>query len=354
MQYNIKSEYKKIEVLMKTKSIGRAVVRVLIFLLVTVLLLLIAILGVLWVVLRGPSTTAQELLTRSLKETSAIYWIPEIYLPAERIAEIMDDTEDSFTEEVSTDSSLVTITASRKADESGDQTGEEIAEEDIEVVRIKGASYSGVMLIVKDPERVIIGTPDSFGGYGLTLEKMLTKYDAIGGINGGSFKDENGTGHGGTPEGIVITDGNLVWDDGTTTTVIGIDNDGILHVGKMSGKKALERNLKWACSFGPALIVNGEAQSTREITTSGVNPRSAIGQRADGAILLLCIEGRQISSLGATYEDLISIFLEHGAVNAANLDGGSSTKMIYDGEEMIINSSVIGSRPLPTCFLITR
>ena len=140
MQYNIKSEYKETEVLMKTKSIGRAVGRVLIFLLVTVLLLLIAILGVLWVVLRGPSTTAQELLTRSLKETSAIYWIPEIYLPAERIAEIMDDTEDMFTEEVSTDSSLVTITASRKADESGDQTGEEIAEEDIEVVRIKGAS----------------------------------------------------------------------------------------------------------------------------------------------------------------------------------------------------------------------
>ena len=339
---------------MNTKRIGRVVGRVLIFLLVTVLLQLIANLGVLWVVLRGPSVTAQELLTRSLKETSAIYWIQELYLTDERIAEIMDDTEDSFTEDVSTDSSLVTITASRREQAAADSPADNEETEDIEVVRIKGASYSGVMLVVKDPGRVIIGTPDTFGGYGLTLEKMLTKYDAIGGINGGSFKDENGTGHGGTPEGIVITDGNLVWDDGTTTTVIGIDGDGVLHVGKMTGKKALERNLKWACSFGPALIVNGEAQTTREITTSGVNPRTAIGQRSDGAILLLCIEGRQISSLGATYEDLISIFLEHGAVNAANLDGGSSTKMIYDGEEMIINSSVIGSRPLPTCFLVTR
>lgn len=339
---------------MKGNGILRLTGRIGAVLAVTLLLLLIAVLGVLWVVLRGPSVTAQELLTRSLKETSAIYWIPELYLPPERIAEITGAGEADEAEEVSTDSSLVTITASKRAGSGAEESAPGAEEADIEVERIKGASYSGVMLIVKDPLRVIIGTPDAFGGYGLTLERMISKYDAVAGVNGGSFVDENGTGHGGTPEGIVITDGELVWDDGTSTTVIGFDGEGVLHVGKMTGKKALERDLRWACSFGPALIVNGEAQSTREITTSGVNPRTAIGQRADGAVLLLCIEGRQISSLGATYEDLIGIFLDYGAVNAANLDGGSSSKMIYEGEEMIINSSVIGSRPLPTCFLVKR
>ena len=66
------------------------------------------------------------------------------------------------------------------------------------------------------------------------------------------------------------------------------------------------------------------------------------------------MDGRQITSLGATYEDLISIFLEHGAVNAANLDGGSSSSMIYQGEAMNINASVIGTRPLPTAFLVRK
>ena len=138
------------------------------------------------------------------------------------------------------------------------------------------------------------------------------------------------------------------------SNVIGIDADGILHVGWMSGQEALNRNIQWACSFGPALIVNGEAQTGSVITTSGVNPRTAIGQRADGAMLLLVVDGRQITSLGATYEDLVSIFLEYGAVNAANLDGGSSSSMLYQGEAMNVNASVIGTRPLPTAFLVKK
>ena len=345
---------------MKVKSAKRIILRTLLVLLTTILLLFLAVVGVVWVVLRGPSPAAQELLTRSLKETSAIGFIPDLFLSKDRVSEIMSYREE-VPENEQTDTSLVTITAThRETSHSGSDSaasGEDSTDagDGIEFIGITGANYRGILMVVEDPFRVFVGTPDSYGGAGLTLDQMITKYDAIAGINGGGFYDPGGGGNGGTPDGIVITDGDLVWGSrGTESNVIGIDADGILHVGWMSAQEALNRKIQWACSFGPALIVNGEAQTGSVITSSGVNPRTAIGQRADGAMLLLVVDGRQITSLGATYEDLISIFLEHGAVNAANLDGGSSSSMLYQGEAMNINASVIGTRPLPTAFLVRK
>ena len=66
----------------------------------------------------------------------------------------------------------------------------------------------------------------------------------------------------------------------------------------------------------------------------------AIGQRADGAILIVTIDGRQPTSVGASYEDLIEIMMNYGAINAANLDGGSSTYMVQN-EENANNPKII-------------
>ena len=65
------------------------------------------------------------------------------------------------------------------------------------------------------------------------------------------------------------------------------------------------------------------------VSGGGVNPRTVIGQRADGAVIFLAIDGRQAGSLGGSYADIIDIMQEFGAVNACNLDGGSSTVMLY-------------------------
>ena len=90
------------------------------------------------------------------------------------------------------------------------------------------------------------------------------------------------------------------------------------------------------------------------MNSSGVNPRTAIGQRSDGAVLLLVIDGRQVISMGATYQDLVDIFLEYGAVNACNLDGGSSTLMWFDGGYVNNCASVVGIRPVPTTFIVLK
>ena len=106
-----------------------------------------------------------------------------------------------------------------------------------------------------------------------------------------------------------------------------------------------------AVSFGPALIVNGEAANYSGVG-GGLNPRTAIGQRADGAVLLLCIEGRRSSSMGATMADLIDIMVQYGAVNAFNLDGGMSSSMYYNGEEIIDNANIRQDRAIPTAWVV--
>ena len=93
-------------------------------------------------------------------------------------------------------------------------------------------------------------------------------------------------------------------------------------------------------------VRKGEADGAEEY------PRTVIGQRADGAVLLLVIDGRQPQSLGATYQDCIQVMQEWGAVNAANLDGGSSTQMIYQGETVNVSASLYGPRNIPTAFVV--
>ena len=104
-------------------------------------------------------------------------------------------------------------------------------------------------------------------------------------------------------------------------------------------------------SFGPALIINGKGEYGNHME-SGINPRTAVGQRADGAILLLAIDGRQVHSIGASFGDARDVMLDFGAVNACNMDGGSSTVMYYEGEYINSPSSASGtSRALPDAWL---
>jgi exopolysaccharide biosynthesis protein len=126
-----------------------------------------------------------------------------------------------------------------------------------------------------------------------------------------------------------------------------------MHVGKFTEAQIKERDIQYGVAFGPVLVVNGES-ADRSKLASGINPRTAIGQRSDGAVLLLVIDGRQTISLGCTWLDLVDIFLEFGAVNACNLDGGSSTLMWYEDQYINNCASVVGIRPVPTTFLVMK
>ena len=216
------------------------------------------------------------------------------------------------------------------------------------LVPVSGRGFNGYMLVVLDPTRCFVAK----GGAGQTINMIVENNGAIGGINGGAFVDKGGAGSGGDPEGLTVVNGEIVrksrWG---REAFVGFDASGLLHVGYYNEVDVVNLGIVGGVTFDPPLIINGVPQSTSYLV-SGVNPRTAIGQRADGAVLRLVINGRQLSSAGATYDDLIDVMLQFGAVNAMNLDGGSSTVMYLNGQLINSPSSQSGySRGLPDAFL---
>ena len=318
--------------------------RVLSFVLASVVIILCGALGVVYIMSKGPSESARDLFVLSLRETSAAGFVAGIFLSEEEIALIEEANKpEDILEEV--DTSLITIAGKSDTDD-GEQSGDI---KDIEILDVSGATFKGKLMIVADPQRVIVGVSNRLGAAGQVLPGMIESYGGVGGTNAGGFDDPNGNGNGGIPLGVVIHEGELLYGANTRAATAVIDYDGILHVGNMTGSEALELGAQWAVSFGPVLVVNGEKCDG---LSSGLNPRTAIGQRSDGAILLLVINGRQVGSMGATYEDVADVMLSYGAVNALNLDGGSSSSMLYEGEYLNISSSLVGERPLPTGIIV--
>lgn len=316
------------------------------WLVVTLVQVLVAFLIMIYMVSKGPSTQVRDLFVTSVRETSAAGFLADLFLTKEEVEAIASSNVIDVGE-ISTDTNLVVIEEPTEGDEQVS---------DIEIFDVKGALYKGKMMIIKDPSRVKVGICDEFdkNKAGMTLLELVDKYDAIAGINGGRYNDDNGFGKGGLPEGIVFSEGELVYGDlDRTYNIYGFDKNDVFICGRMTGREAVEKGFRDAVTFGPALVVNGEAVPSTG-TGGGLNPRTAIGQRADGSVLLLVIEGRQTSSLGATYLDLIEIMLEYEAVNAANLDGGMSSSMAYEGEEIVNNCSIKGSRDMPTAFVVTK
>ena len=88
---------------------------------------------------------------------------------------------------------------------------------------------------------------------------------------------------------------------------------------------------------GPRLVANGQVQTNEveeefqpDVIARG--PRTAVGWDKDRNWLFLVADGRQAISVGLTIPELATLFAQMGAVEAMNLDGGSSTQLILNGE----------------------
>ena len=337
----------------KRLTVGKIVGRVLIVILTTLILIVIALYMLMLVIAKGPSNSAKAKFVNTMNETSALKFIPKMYFTQEEIAEYVGSFRDNTTEEV-TDATLVKITPKNAGGQPAvDENGK--VQPETELVDVSGSTFRGKLLKIKDPSRVYVGISGQFGQEyeGKRVLEMVADYGALAAINAGGFEDLNGVGNGGTPLGMVVSQGELRWGGmGTTYDIIGFDNNNILHVGTMTGQQAMDIGIRDAVCFGPVLIVNGKPVNEEKDLGGGYNPRSAIGQTADGTVLLLVIDGRQANSLGATYDDVIEIMMQNGAVNAANLDGGSSSHMIYENEIITVCSSLYGPRRMPTCWLV--
>lgn len=325
---------------------------------VTLVLLVAFLYGVMCMLVYGPSPKAADLFVMSVRETSAIGFLANLFYSEDEIEAIVARNSIKDTDEV-TDKNLVVIKPDNDDANDGNDGNngtDNKVQPDIEVVDVVGATYTGKLMIVKDPSRVFLGTVETFHrGNGQVVADMAKRYGAIAGINGGEFVDGTDT-YTAMPVGLVMTDGEIRnGSEDLVYHVTGITKDNILVVGNMSGRQAKEMGLRDCVSInnsiGPFLIINGEAMDVSGVG-GGLNPRTAIGQRADGSILLLTIDGRQASSIGASFADLVYIMQEYGAVNASTMDGGTSTQMYYNGEVINQPYSPYGPRRCPTAFLV--
>ncbi|MGM9601186.1 MAG: phosphodiester glycosidase family protein [Faecousia sp.] len=221
------------------------------------------------------------------------------------------------------------------------------------VEEIAGQGFHGYMMVVLDPSRVILGShPENFGARAYAVKDMVESFGGVAGVNAGGFEDAAGAGNGSMPNSIVVYKGEIYCEEkGTGNGFAGFDRNYKLHVGQFSSQEIRRLDIQYGASFGPVLIKDGVV-NTEGIKNGFLNPRTAIGQRSDGAVLLLVIEGRKSTSPGATFQDLADIFQNYGAINACNMDGGSSAMMWYDDHYLNSSASLIGLRPIPTAFVV--
>ena len=339
----------------KTSALS-VILRILCVLLTTLVMLVVLLYFVMFLLCKGPSPSARDLFVRSVRETSAIGFLANLYLSDEEIAEI-EKSEEITVEE--TDTSLITVKTELSPQSEAHYTDDwgytDDDDDGLILVSVPGETYTGYMMIVLDPSRVVLGcNPDMLGAKGYTVAQYVEMFDAVAGINGGGFEDPNGQGNGSMPNSAIVSDGEIycAWQ-GIGKGFVGIDQNNILQVGFTSTEELKTRQIRDGTGYGPVLVANGQSVDPDKLN-SGLNPRTAIGQRSDGAILLLVIDGRQPNSLGATYADEAEIMIRFGAVNACNLDGGSSSLLWFRGEYVNNNASVIGIRPFPTSFVVLK
>lgn len=255
------------------------------------------------------------------------------------------------------------------------QSNEEEIKQDIDKVNVKYTSgteieqynistdrYSAYILEIKNPCSIKVAMTKYLGRLGQKTSEMAEDNNAIAAINGGAFVDESsdGTVYAGTgaePGGFVISEGKVIYpttnvDKDKIENVVAFTKSGKLIVGDHSLRDLEKLDVREAMCFRkPNIIINGVRQ-VKDKMAEGLNPRTAVGQKADGTVIFLVIDGRKITAPGASLYDVQEIMMERGAVNAGALDGGYSSTMYYKGEVINSPNAWNGERSVATAFYV--
>ncbi|EPY2304654.1 phosphodiester glycosidase family protein [Clostridium sporogenes] len=293
----------------------------------------------------GPFKKVRNVVVTSAMGTGNHRYIAKIFFSDKKINEIMKEDTESLNDNLNINNLNSKSVEIRNVNN------------DIKRMEINNSKFEGEALIIHDPKRVKVGYSSKLGQVGETTSDMAKRYKAVAAINGGGYSDvsPNGKtgGTGGIPIGIIISKGKVVYPlnkeeyKKRENCVFAIDGEGYVHLEPASVEGLLNKNIKEAISFTPTLVVDGEPHIS-DNSLAGIHPRTAIGQKADGSIIFLVIDGRKGFKLGASIKDIQNIMLQLGAVNAMCLDGGGSTTMYYNNEVINIPSCVTGERAIPT------
>ena len=294
----------------------------------------------------GPFTSFKEFWITSAMTTKSHQYLATFIYSDKYIKEVLKNNRIIEVDEISNpdDISLRKYKTTIYRNEYEKQILQKDSDNDLyKLIQIKGQGYQGFLVAIYDPSRIHIATTSKLGVMGESILTVSEREKAVIAMNAGGFYDPDWNSNGALPHGTVISYGNVVsdYDDAQMGGgFIGFTKEDKLILGNMTKEKAIEVGYRDAIEFGPYLIVNGKRSFIKGNGGWGIAPRSAIGQRKDGIVLFLVINGRIPSSIGADMVDLTDIMEQYGAYNAANLDGGSSSELVINGK--IINTPVAG------------
>lgn len=315
--------------------------KILIVLLVIVILAVFALASVCKTVADGPSESARDMLVLSALQASATKWVPGLFLDDETVQAILDKSGERVIEEVDFDDLKPNDSEGGGAGAGGavDTPVDEWAENEDGIILdiLVQNTFKAYVMLVKDPTRIYTGVSSNNFPSATRGERIYVaakQEGAVAAINAGEFEDKGGSGTGAKPMGMTVSGGKIVWNDGLKRTFIGFNADDRLVVKEgITEAEVKALRIRDGVSFqrGNVLIetVNGSTVAYTGSGDLGVAQRTAIGQRADGTVIMIVTDGRAANSLGATRDDIINLMLKYGAVCAGMLDGGSSAMMYY-------------------------
>jgi len=234
------------------------------------------------------------------------------------------------------------------------------ADEIYRMIRFDLRGQRVFLAVVYDPSNLRVECSKNIMKRGEMVVDMAKRTNALIAINGGRFYDPNHWSNGGIPTGVTIQNGKIISDREYSNPmgVIGITNDDVLVLYKnKTAQEVLDLGVRDAVTSKPFLIVNGKTLEMKGNGGYGYEARTAIGQRADGTMLLLVVEANDARTDGASMVELAQIFENYGAVNAAALDGGTSSVMVEKGiliSDPINDPFVHETRKIATSFIVTK
>ncbi|CDE90962.1 putative uncharacterized protein [Clostridium sp. CAG:389] len=312
-----------------------------IFLVVKIIITLI-ILGIIGIFLFFKTSLFEkykELWVVTAMSTMNHQYLATWFLSDEEIQEIMKKLEVQNNEDSNSNEIKIEIPSENK-------------KEEIKVDKITGRNYVGYVMTIPDASKVNL-VDGRKSNRGTKLSEIVKNNKAIAGINAGGFADDGGVGSGNVLCDATIINKKLLYGNKTSKySLIGLSSDKKLVLGKYTYQQAMNAGIESAVEFGPYLIVNGKNQITNA-SSGGIHPRMGIGQKKDGTFIFVVVDGRQPGySIGTNLLEMQNIFNRYDAYNAANLDGGSSATMYYNGKVVNKTSTPMGERYLPNAFIV--
>ena len=312
-----------------------------IFLVVKIIITLI-ILGIIGIFLFFKTSLFEkykELWVVTAMSTMNHQYLATWFLSDEEIQEIMKKLEVQNNEDSNSNEIKIEIPSENK-------------KEEIKVDKITGRNYVGYVMTIPDASKVNL-VDGRKSNRGTKLSEIVKNNRAIAGINAGGFADDGGVGSGNVLCDATIINKKLLYGNKTSKySLIGLSSDKKLVLGKYTYQQAMNAGIESAVEFGPYLIVNGKNQITNA-SSGGIHPRMGIGQKKDGTFIFVVVDGRQPGySIGTNLLEMQNIFNRYDAYNAANLDGGSSATMYYNGKVINKTSTPMGERYLPNAFIV--